>query len=93
MKALTANRLDDGAVVYLADDDSWTSDVAAAVRFADADAAAVLEAAQSRVTEIADAYLFEVDDNGALAGRETLRETIRKSGPTVRTDLGYQARA
>lgn len=93
MKAVTANRLDDGAVVYLSADGSWTADVAAAARFADADAAAALEAAQARATEIADAYLFEVDESGALAGRETLRETIRKSGPTVRRDLGYQAGA
>lgn len=92
MKAVTANRLDDGAVVYAAADGSWTADVAAAARYSDAEAAAALEAAQARVTEIADAYLFEVDETGALTGRETLRETIRKAGPTVRTDLGYQAR-
>ena len=32
---------------------------------------------------------FEATD--APAGRAKLRETIRKSGPTVRADLGYQA--
>lgn len=93
MKAVTGNRLDDGAVVYLSDDDRWTSDLAAAARFEDADAKDVLAAAQTRVKEITDAYLIEVDDAGAPAGRETLRETIRKSGPTVRLDLGYQAEA
>jgi hypothetical protein len=93
MKAVTANRLDDGAVVYFSTDAGWTADVSAAARFDDADAAAALETVQARATEIADAYLFEVDENGALTGRETLRETIRKSGPTVRTDLGYQAEA
>ncbi|WP_375201366.1 DUF2849 domain-containing protein [Hyphococcus sp.] len=93
MKAVTGNRLDDGAVVYLSDDDRWTSDLAAAARFADEDAKPVLAAAQTRVKEITDAYLIEVDDAGAPAGRESLRETIRKSGPTVRLDLGYQAEA
>lgn len=93
MKAVTGNRLDDGVVVYLADDDRWTSDLASAARFEDGDAKDVLAAAQKRVKEIADAYLIEVDDSGAPAGRETLRETIRKSGPTVRLDLGYQAKA
>ncbi len=93
MKAVTGNRLDDGAVVYLSDDDRWTSDLAASARFEDADAKDVLAAAQTRVKEITDAYLIEVDDAGAPAGRETLRETIRKSGPTVRLDLGYQAEA
>ena len=93
MKAVTANRLDDGAVVYLAGDGAWTSDLSAAARFEDDGAKSALEEAQARVKEIADAYLIEVDDKGAPAGRETLRETIRKSGPTVRLDLGYQAEA
>lgn len=93
MKAVTANRLGDGAVVYLAGDETWTSDLSAAARFDDEAAKAALETAQARATEIADAYLIDVDDKGAPAGRETLRETIRKSGPTVRLDLGYQARA
>lgn len=93
MKAVTGNRLDDGVVVYLGDDDRWTSDLSAAARFEDGDAKDVLAAAQKRVKEIADAYLIDVDEAGAPAGRETLRETIRKSGPTVRLDLGYQAEA
>ncbi|GJL90971.1 DUF2849 domain-containing protein [Hyphococcus sp.] len=93
MKTVTANRLDDGAVVYLADDDRWTSDINAAARFADDDSKSVLAAAQLRVKEIADAYLVDIDESGALTGRETLRETIRKAGPTVRADLGYQAGA
>ncbi|MEZ5893209.1 MAG: DUF2849 domain-containing protein [Parvularculaceae bacterium] len=93
MKAVTGNRLDDGAVVYLGDDDRWTKHLCAAARFADDDAKSVLAAAQKRVKEVADAYLVDIDAVGALTGRETLRETIRKSGPTVRTDLGYQAEA
>jgi hypothetical protein len=93
MKAITANRLDDGAVVYLDDDDRWTAHLASAAQFEDDDAKNVLAAVQSRVKEIADVYLIDVTDAGALAGRETLRETIRKSGPTVRADLGYQAGA
>ena len=91
MKAITANRLSDGAVVYLGDDDQWTAAVACAARFADEDAGAALTAAQGRKTEIADAYLITVSEDGALAGRERLRETIRTAGPTVRVDLGYQA--
>ncbi len=91
MKAVTGNRLSDGAVVYLTDEDQWTENFSEASRFDDGDAAAVLTAAQSRVGEIADAYLIDVDDAGALAGRAVVRETIRTLGPTVRTDLGYQA--
>ena len=93
MKAVTGNRLSDGAVVYLGDNDRWITDLSAAARFEDDDAKGVLAAAQTRVKEISDAYLIDIDEAGAPEGRETLRETIRKSGPTVRVDLGYQAGA
>lgn len=93
MKAVTGNRLSDGAVVYLNDNDQWTTRIADAARFEDEDTAAVLEAALSRTGEIADAYVIEVTENAAPAGREALRETIRTAGPTVRRDLGLQAEA
>lgn len=93
MKAVTGNRLTDGAVVYLNDNDQWTVRLAQAAKFENDDASAVLTAAQLRKAEIADAYLIEIGEEGAPAGREALRETIRKSGPTVRLDLGYQAGA
>lgn len=87
MKIITANRLEDGAVVYLGDDDQWTLSQPAAAKFSDEDAKPVLAAAQSRVTEITEAYAVAVDDDGGLAGREALRESIRRKGPTVREDL------
>jgi len=93
MKAVTANRLDDGAVVYLGDDDRWTPQLGAAARFSDDDATSVFAAAHLRVKEIADAYLVDVDEAGALTGRDALRESIRNAGPSVRSDLGYQAGA
>lgn len=86
MKVLTANRLCDGRVVYLGADDRWTVRLADAARFAETDAAAAESVAKMRVSEIAAAYLIEVED-GAPAGREALRETIRRDGPTVRPDL------
>ncbi len=91
MKAITANALQDGAVVYLGDDDQWTPHLSSAARFEDGDAKDVLAAACSRIEEITEAYLISVDDSGAIIGRETIRETIRKGGPTVRLDLGLQA--
>ena len=93
MKAVTGNRLCDGAVVYLADDDRWTPNLSKAARFEDGDAEAVLAAAKTRVTEIAEAYLIDVDETASPAGRQALRETIRKSGPTVRPDLRCQSEA
>ena len=92
MKAVTANLLRDGRVVYLADDDSWAERIADARLLDDAEADAVLAAAKARATEIAAAYLIDADTKGA-AGQKALRETIRATGPTVRPDLGKQAEA
>lgn len=92
MKAITGNRLADGRVVYLAPDDRWAEQLADAARFADDEAADVLAAAQSRVTEIADAYLIDIEGRSA-AGRERLRESIRSVGPTVRPDLARHTEA
>lgn len=93
MKIITANKLGDGAVVYLGDDDGWTLNVDDAARFQDDEIDPVLQAVSSRTSEIADAYAISVNNDGALQGRETLRETIRSAGPTVRLDLGIQAGA
>ena len=91
MKAITANRLEDGAVVYLDREGQWTARLEEAARY-DGDAGeAALAEAQVRVAEIADIYLIDLGGDGAPAGRATLRETIRRAGPTVRLDLGYQA--
>ncbi len=91
MKAITGNRLSDGAVVYLGDNDLWTEQKSEAARFDDGDVAPVLHAAQLRVREITDAYIIDVSADGAPAGRAIIRETIRGAGPTVRGDLGLQA--
>ena len=91
MKIVTANRLADGAVVYLAGNDCWTEHLAAAEMVADDAADVLLERASRRTHEIAGAYLVVVDSNGAPAGREALREAIRAAGPTVRPDLNRQA--
>lgn len=90
MRAVTANRLHDGVVVYLAPDGSWTEHLAAAASYDGDEAEAALARARLRVTEIAAAYLIDTE-GGRAAGRETIRETIRSAGPTVRRDLGKQA--
>lgn len=90
MKAITANRLADGAVVYLAPDGAWAEDLADAAGFPPDCAEAALEKARARLTEIAAAYLIDIGADGAPAGREAFRERIRRVGPTVRPDLGRQ---
>lgn len=92
MKAVTANRLSDGAVVWLARDGSLTGRFEAAALYTDEDAAAALAQVAAQTTLVASAYLIDADAAGP-AGREALRETIRRHGPTVRRDLGKQAEA
>lgn len=90
-KILTANRLDDGLVVYLGQA-GWTAEIDVARRAHDDDTAASLDyqgrqaAARNEVT---DPYLIDLDDEDDTPVR--WRESIRAHGPTVRRDLGYQA--
>ncbi len=92
MKAVTANRLSDGAVVWLARDGALEDRFEAAALYTDEEAPAALAAVTALTTIVAGAYLIEADEKGP-AGREALRETIRRHGPTVRRDLGKQAEA
>ncbi|MGF1544495.1 MAG: DUF2849 domain-containing protein [Parvularculaceae bacterium] len=89
-KVVTANLLSDGRVVYLGADGGWVDALAKAARHDGAAADDALEAAAARRTEIAGAYLIDVDEAGA-SGRDALREGVRAAGPTVRPDLGKQA--
>jgi len=91
MKAVTANLLATGGVVYLGPDDQWVGGLEDALQFEGPGAQDALEISQMRVLEIAGAYLIEVSEENAAAGRERLRESIRNAGPTVRADLGTQA--
>lgn len=88
-KILTANRLTDGLVLYFGSG-GWTQDITAAERAENDRQAAVLEdkgKMAAAANEVADPYLIDMDDDGP----DRWREAIRAAGPTVRTDLGYQA--
>ncbi|MBI1250239.1 MAG: DUF2849 domain-containing protein [Alphaproteobacteria bacterium] len=89
MKLITAHDLRTGEVVYLAPAGAWTSDLDAAARLNDDEAALAVKAVDA--TRVVNAYLVEADADGALAQRVRLRESIRAAGPTVRLDLGKQA--
>ena len=94
VQIVTANRLDDGAVVYLADDGTW-SDRIAGGRLAEGkgDGEALLAAAEAAVAErkVVAPYLIDVlaEDGSLRAVR--FKERIRANGPPVRPDLGKQA--
>lgn len=95
-QVLTANRLVDGDVVYWVDETSWVESLSSAKVFADpteletAEAIALAQVAEQKVL---DPYPFpiEMSEAGELSPTQ-MREIIRAKGPTVRLDLGKQAR-
>jgi uncharacterized protein DUF2849 len=95
-QVLTANRLLDGEVVYLAADGSWVEDLdrgAILATKADGEAALAKGLHAEETQQVVHAYLFDVVDAAAPLRPVKKREIIRAAGPTVRTDLGKQARA
>ncbi|MGQ9365886.1 DUF2849 domain-containing protein [Azospirillum sp. A39] len=93
LQAITANRLRDGAVVWLGAGNAWVERVEAAASF---DAAAVGEAlaaaqAAERANLVVGVYAFEVEMRGGVPQPSRYRERVRALGPSVRTDLGKQA--
>jgi hypothetical protein len=82
---VTANRLGDGAVVYLGADRGWTTELADAVVTASAAAAQeLLAAAKGDRLRAVDPYVAPV--KVAADGRVhpgNLRESIRSAGPTI----------
>ena len=88
MKLLTANRLNDGRVIYLGEADTVVEAIDAA-RPLDADAAEnALALAQSRPAVFVNPYLIEVEGR-APTGRDRLKERIRSLGPTVGHSLAF----
>ena len=92
LKAATANRLADGAVVYLADDGRWAERIDAA-RIADGkDAAAALLADAERhvaLCRVVGPYLIDVTrDTVGTVRPATYREHIRAFGPSIHPQFG-----
>ncbi|MBE0413028.1 DUF2849 domain-containing protein [Yoonia sp.] len=82
-KVVTANALLEGDAVWLTDDDRWTRDISQAELITDeAHATLRLLEAQSRVAEIAGAYLADAKpgDNGPEPTH--FREAFRTRGPS-----------
>ena len=93
LQAITANRLRDGAVVWLGPRNGWVERVEAAMAFEGAALDAALAAAQEaeRANLIVGAYAFEVEVRDGVPVPLRYRERVRALGPSVRTDLGKQA--
>jgi Protein of unknown function (DUF2849) len=91
LKVANANRLADGAVVYLADDGEWAERIDRA-RVADGkEAAALLTHAErdAALCRVVTPYLIDVtrDPDGALRPA-TYREHIRAFGPSIHPQFG-----
>lgn len=89
-QVMTANRLGDGAVVYLAPDDNWVLGLDEADVAKTAEKAADLEeraAKAAKAQKVVSTYLFAVDISGDGIAPISQREIIRAAGPTVGTDL------
>ncbi|MGD0190629.1 MAG: DUF2849 domain-containing protein [Rhizomicrobium sp.] len=91
---LTANRLRDGEVVYWRDG-GWSKTVDEATIFGeDGPAKSALAGAEASVKArlVVNPYLFAVRIEGGEVRPVEEREIIRAAGPTIRRDLGKQAR-
>jgi hypothetical protein len=92
---MTANRLRDGEVVFLGAG-GWVEHIdqaTVAVTPEDAKALDALGQQAVAVNEVIDAYLIEVALAEGRIRPLKLREYLRTLGPSVRQDLGKQARA
>ncbi|MEE4209122.1 MAG: DUF2849 domain-containing protein [Parvularcula sp.] len=83
LKAVTANDLFTGAVVYRTAHGGWSADLRDAAIFEGDDALSALSLATADEASVVGPYLMDVSPEKAPAGRAALRETIRRSGPTV----------
>ncbi len=91
---VTANRLRDGEVVYLAAAGGWTEWLAGSrVARSDEETAALLAIAEVAFRDrlVVDVYAMAVAESGGAIAPLSQRERIRALGPTTRPDLGKQA--
>ena len=87
---IIANRLRDGAVVFLATNEAWEPAIAAgAVIESEADATRLMAVAKRHegTCQVIDPQLIDVELKDGQVRPTAIREAIRAFGPTVRTDL------
>ena len=90
-KVITAWTSAGGRSVYLTKARGWSENLAEAEIFTSVAANDVLAWEAKDQTHVADPYFMQVSPDGKVAGRETLRETIRAKGPTTHLNFGKQA--
>lgn len=90
IQVVTANRLDDGIVVYLDPAGGWTERLGAALQIEgeSALAAAVALGKKAEADQIVvESYPIDVARDGAVLTALRLRERIRAEGPTIHPEL------
>ncbi len=91
LQTLTANRLDDGEVVFWSGSE-WVYSFGEAQLFdAPEPGEAALAAARTQTTLLIDPYLIDVKREHGLPAPVSYRERIRALGPTDHLELGKQA--
>jgi hypothetical protein len=93
-QVLTANRLRDGAVVYLGADGDWDTRFERLRIAADKVEAAALEAVGARAAAdqiVVAPYLIDVAEEGGRIVPTRYRERIRALGPSTHPELAKQA--
>jgi hypothetical protein len=86
---IIANRLADGAVVFLAPNHEWTTSIDEGTVIDETDAEQSLAVAKRHEDDclVVEPMLIDVKLDGGRPRPTALREAIRAFGPTIRTDL------
>ena len=87
---IIANRLRDGAIVFLAPNDGWEPAIVAGTLIeSEADAARLMSVAKQHEAQnqVIDPQLIDVELKDGKPRPTAIREAIRAFGPTIRTDL------
>ncbi len=93
LQLVTANRLNDGLVVFLNESGDWTESIdRAKLVKSKEDAESLLKERSSTGDDaIIEPYLIDVEIVEGTIAPVRYREKLRGLGPTVRTDLGRQS--
>ncbi|MBO6890471.1 MAG: DUF2849 domain-containing protein [Roseibium sp.] len=96
MKVITANRLLNGDVVWLGENQNWVERVTLAKVFEGKDAVASgleVGATAEKNQEVVGVYEMDVTIEDGVIHPVRLREKIRAAGPTTHPEFGKQAQA
>lgn len=91
---VSANRLSDGLVVFLASGDRWVESIGDAELFADKaaiDAGLARAQAAQAANLVVEILAVDVETTARGVEPKSMRDRIRAAGPTVRRDHGKQA--